>query len=307
MKKALKSFLASALAFLALLNSAGLSAYADFNEYGNHWYYSDDQSFKYWGLTEVNDYGIPVDSQMLSNISFNGATPQNIYKAGITSYAITATVYNVPTTVNVNIALRGDADYNDTMDLYDAIFIASTMIGIQSFSTDFHEFTCDYNTDGSVDLYDVIDMCKTIMQTSISEQIVVEQKRMEYINEVCRLVNIERVNAGLSELTLDASLCTAAQVRAEEIASQDDNISHTRPDGSSCFTVLQEMNIFYYYTGENIAAGYISPAAVVEGWMNSEGHRENILDPNYNKLGVGYCYKEGTYYQNYWSQFFIQD
>lgn len=68
--------------------------------------------------------------------------------------------------------------------------------------------------------------------------------------------------------------------RATEISS---NMSHTRPDGKECFTVLKEMNISYNYAGENIGGGYSSPEAVVKGWMNSEGHRDNILDPYFTK------------------------
>jgi len=105
-----------------------------------------------------------------------------------------------------------------------------------------------------------------------------------YAQEVVRLVNIERENAGLAPLTLDETLCAAAQVRAEEI---DTEFSHTRPDGSSCFTVLKEMGISYRACGENIAKGSPTPERVVQGWMNSAGHRANILNENFTTIGVG--------------------
>ena len=305
MKKIIKSILASSLALMTLFNSAAFGVSAEFSEQGKHWYYSDDQSFKYWGLTDVDDYGIPLSSEVQSNITFDG-TPKNTYKEGVTDYTIVASVYTVPTPVNVKIALRGDADYDSDADLYDAIFVAGTFIGTQEFEDEFHEFTCDYDLDGQITLYDVIELCKIIMQDTISTQITDEKLRLEYVTEVCRLVNVERAKYGLSPLTLDERLCKAAQVRAVECGEMDD-IDHTRPDGSSCFTVLQEMNIDYFYTGENLAAGYQTPAAVVNGWMNSEGHRENILDEYYTKIGIGYYHVDGTYYQNFWSQFFIQD
>lgn len=103
--------------------------------------------------------------------------------------------------------------------------------------------------------------------------------------EVLALVNIERNKEGLKSLTLDTELCKAAQVRANEINTL---FSHTRPDGTSCFTVLDEFNISWNTVGENIAKGQKSPSEVVAAWMNSEGHRKNIMNSNFGKLGVGY-------------------
>lgn len=121
--------------------------------------------------------------------------------------------------------------------------------------------------------------------------------------EILRLVNIERAKEGIAPLTMDNSnLTAAAQLRATELPTL---YSHTRPDGTSCFTALSEFGVTYRYAGENIAAGYPSAAAVVNGWMNSEGHRANIMNPNYKKLGVGYCYSSGTTYGHYWVQMFI--
>ena len=121
----------------------------------------------------------------------------------------------------------------------------------------------------------------------------------EYAQEVVRLVNIERERAGLAKLTMDATLSAAAQVRAQEI---DVSFSHTRPDGTSCFTVLKEFGIGYRACGENIAKGSPSPARVVEGWMNSAGHRVNILNENFTTIGVGvHADAAGTLH---WAQLF---
>lgn len=121
----------------------------------------------------------------------------------------------------------------------------------------------------------------------------------EYAQEVVRLVNIEREKAGLAPLTMDATLSAAAQVRAQEI---DVSFSHTRPDGTSCFTVLKEFGIGYRACGENIAKGSPSPARVVEGWMNSAGHRANILNENFTTIGVGvHADAAGTLH---WAQLF---
>lgn len=121
----------------------------------------------------------------------------------------------------------------------------------------------------------------------------------DFAAEVLRLVNIEREENGLSPLKYDETLQQAAQVRAEELVVYYD---HTRPDGTSCFTVLNDFNIPLSAAGENIAAGYSTPASVVEGWMDSPGHRANILG-NYKYLGVGIAY--GGDYGTYWSQLFV--
>lgn len=107
---------------------------------------------------------------------------------------------------------------------------------------------------------------------------------------VASFVNAARQDAGLSELELDADLCAAAQARAQEIAQ---SFSHTRPDGSSCFTILEEFGISYRATGENIAMGQRTPEEVMDGWMNSSGHRANILNGTFTSIGVGY-YVDGA-------------
>lgn len=121
-----------------------------------------------------------------------------------------------------------------------------------------------------------------------------------FVDEVIRLVNIERNNVGLSSLAKNTTLCQAAQTRANEIISVFD---HVRPDGTSCFTVAEDYKIKWTAIGENIAMGQKTPQEVVNTWMNSQGHRENILNSNYNQIGVGVV-KSGGYY--YWVQLFIR-
>ena len=119
--------------------------------------------------------------------------------------------------------------------------------------------------------------------------------------EVIRLVNEERAEYGLPALTTTDALTAAAAKRAEEISG---DYGHDRPDGSSCFTVLPEFGIRYETAGENIAAGQKTPAQVVRAWMNSEGHRNNILNPDFTQIGVGYTYT-GRGYRHFWAQTFI--
>lgn len=72
------------------------------------------------------------------------------------------------------------------------------------------------------------------------------------------------------------------------VAEMKEAFSHTRPDGTLCFTVFEEQGIEYYSAGENIAIGFYTPESVMDAWMNSEGHRANILDPNFTHIIVGY-------------------
>ncbi len=125
------------------------------------------------------------------------------------------------------------------------------------------------------------------------------EQNLSYEQQVVNLVNAERAKEGLSPLTLNNKVAAAAQVRAKEIVS---SFSHTRPDGSSFTTAIKEQNVSYRRAGENIAWGQKSPEAVVKAWMNSEGHRSNIMNANFTSIGVGYYQVNGV---NYWCQLFI--
>lgn len=126
-----------------------------------------------------------------------------------------------------------------------------------------------------------------------------EQSEHVYVQRVVELVNEERAKAGLSPVTLQKDVTKAAQVRATEIVQ---SFSHTRPNGSSFSTALQEAGVSYRGSGENIAWGQKTPEQVMEGWMNSAGHRTNILNAKYTSIGVGYYQNASGV--NYWTQLF---
>lgn len=117
------------------------------------------------------------------------------------------------------------------------------------------------------------------------------------VKQVLDIVNRERAANGLSALSWHDGLAQAADLRAQECTQ---SFSHTRPNGQSCFTVFPEGS---WASGENIAAGQGSPESVMNSWMNSPGHRANILNPNYNSLGVGMV-STSTGYGIYWVQCF---
>lgn len=120
----------------------------------------------------------------------------------------------------------------------------------------------------------------------------------DFVSQVAQLVNAERAKAGLSPVTLDATLSKAAQVRAKETVSY---FSHTRPNGNTFSSAITEQGISFRGAGENIAYGQKTPQEVMNGWMNSAGHRANILNANFTKIGVGYYQQNGV---NYWTQLF---
>ena len=129
------------------------------------------------------------------------------------------------------------------------------------------------------------------------------QTPQELAAEVVRLVNVERAKEGLPALGTFDSLTKAAEIRAPETAKL---FSHNRPDGSSCFTALDATGASKgaYTSGENIAAGSSTAADVVEQWMNSPGHRANILNKDFTHIGVGYS-KSNSGYGHYWVQMFV--
>ena len=122
--------------------------------------------------------------------------------------------------------------------------------------------------------------------------------RDAYAAEVVALVNAARADHGLAPVAQIPLLDTAAAVRAEEITQV---FSHTRPDGRACQTALDDAGAAWRTCGENIAYGYPDPAAVMDGWMQSDGHRANILNASFDAMGVGVVWEGGTLY---WTQVF---
>lgn len=121
-------------------------------------------------------------------------------------------------------------------------------------------------------------------------------------SDMLKQVNAQRAKNGQSALTLNQTLCASARMRASEIA-KDGCFSHTRPDDSGCFTAIS--GVSYRTAGENIAMGtwgYYGVDEIMDGWMNSEGHRANILNGDFSEVGFGCVVVNGN---GYWVQMFI--
>ena len=116
-------------------------------------------------------------------------------------------------------------------------------------------------------------------------------------HKVYEIVNQERIKAGVKPLRFNDKVYKAAMIRAKECHK---SFSHIRPNGKDCFTALSEAGVKQNYAGENIAVGFSSPKSVMEGWMQSSGHRSNILNPVFTDFGCGVC-NTGE-----WTQFFCK-
>lgn len=122
-------------------------------------------------------------------------------------------------------------------------------------------------------------------------------------SEVVRLVNVERAKQGLQLLTENWQLSRVARYKSADMAKLG-YFSHTSPTYGSPFTMMENFGITFTSAGENIAMGQRSPQEVMNAWMNSPGHRANILSPSFSQIGVGLAQSSSGQY--YWTQMFIR-
>ena len=127
----------------------------------------------------------------------------------------------------------------------------------------------------------------------------IENSVTAYEREVIALVNEYRRANGLSELSYDWELSRVARIKSQDMKDSG-YFAHNSPTYGSPFSMMKNFGIKYRSAAENIARGYATPKTVVDGWMNSSGHRANILNPSFTHIGVGYV-SDG----NYWTQMFI--
>ncbi|MBE7896346.1 CAP domain-containing protein [Paenibacillus polymyxa] len=123
--------------------------------------------------------------------------------------------------------------------------------------------------------------------------------KSQFAAEVVKLVNNERSQKGLKPLTSNAKLTEVALAKAKDM-STNNYFSHTSPTYGSPFDMMKKFGVTYTYAGENIAMGQKTPQEVMKAWMNSQGHRENILKAEYTQIGV-------AYYNGYWVQEFTRN
>lgn len=121
-------------------------------------------------------------------------------------------------------------------------------------------------------------------------------------SEVIELVNAERKKRGLKPLIASIQVSNVARKKSEDM-KVNNYFDHHSPTYGSPFDMLKQFGVSYMAAGENIAAGQRTSQQVMDAWMNSDGHRANILNPSYTHIGVGYV--KGGSYGTYWTQMFI--
>ncbi len=139
----------------------------------------------------------------------------------------------------------------------------------------------------------------TVPETVTPSAPVQESGVSSYEEQVVELVNEQRAKNGLAPLTMNPKLSEVARMKSQDMKDKH-YFSHTSPTYGSPFEMMKQFGITYRTAGENIAMGQRTPEEVVNAWMNSEGHRANILNASFTQIGVGYV-ADG----NYWTQMFI--
>lgn len=184
--------------------------------------------------------------------------------------------------------VKGDANGDGKFTIRDAAFIASCLAQNKAMNS-----AADYDGDGKITIRDAAAIARKLSASVPAE------KSPEQI--ILDIVNAERAKAGVAPLKLNDTMNQAAAVRAKELLTKFD---HTRPDGSSCFTVLAEFGLSFHTCGENIAAGNSTAQATAQQWIDSPPHYENMLDPDFTEMGIGYAYGANSEYRYYWAQIF---
>lgn len=213
----------------------------------------------------------------------------------ITTVLLTLALLLAP--LPVAAATLGDVDGNGRVNTTDArrtLQAAAEKITLDTAA----QKVADINNDNTVNTTDA----RLILQFTVGNIPDLEQPQapaQTKEQEVFALINQYRAENGASALTYRSDVQAAANLRAQELITL---FSHTRPDGTSCFTALNAFGIAYRTAGENIAAGHPDAASVMTGWMNSEGHRANILNTSFTGVAIGIAEQDGYLY---WVQLFV--
>lgn len=230
------------------------------------------------------------------------------------------TILDVINTAYQDISDSDEYDINldGKFDVQDVTYLQLGISGKNQF-TDTQKEIADYNSDGKIDVQDVTKAQMLISEVTVPvkpnpttnpdpepdpEPEPTTSYNREFADRVIELVNIERAKEGLKPLKKDDTLTGLSDIRAKETVTL---FEHKRPNGTKWSTILKENNVSYTNAGENIASGYSTPEDVVNAWMNSEGHRANIMSKTYEKIGVSCYIDNNSKDKYYWAQLFIKD
>ena len=232
---------------------------------------------------------------------------------------------NADFSANAMISL-GDIDGSGSINSADASMIleeysVSSTSGISRF-TNVQKQAADVNKDGTVDASDASDVLNYYGYMSTGGDMLIEYflankpsdssgndssqdtQMQKLLIEMGKAVNKERAAAGLQPLKITPYLMEISAVRADETVKI---FSHTRPDGTSCFTILDDTKVPYYHLGEIIAAGSSTVSGTLEQWRSStQGHWQEIMRSGNTHMGIGVAYEPNSTYGWYWEIFFVE-
>ena len=194
--------------------------------------------------------------------------------------------------------MPGDVNLDGCIDSTDYLLLKRCVLG--TYSLDSAQRLCaDLNKDGSIDEQDYLLLKRMVLgeeqlpqtgsggeQSNASGRDESTAQTDSEVQEILRLVNQQRAQNGLAPLTLSDRLCELATLKAEDMAANN-YFDHTSPTYGTPFEMMKHFGVSYRSAGENIAAGQRTPEEVMNAWMNSSGHRANILSADYTELGVG--------------------
>ncbi|MBQ1433896.1 MAG: serine protease [Ruminococcus sp.] len=195
---------------------------------------------------------------------------------------------------------KGDVNSDGRINVTDIAVTAAHIKGIKAMSSS-QQKLADADGSGRIDVSDIAVIAAHIKGLkSIGSGSGSSSNSDDRGSQLFDLTNRERTSAGLSAYKYSSSLTKAAQIRAKEIAN---TFSHTRPNGSRCFTVLDELGINYYSASENIAGGQSSASEAVSDFMGSQHHHDAIMSTQYTHMGTA-CYYDSGSRTYYWVQLF---
>ena len=164
----------------------------------------------------------------------------------------------------------------------------------------------DMDDDNDIDIFDIIFLKRYLLYDVMpgekpGEVNDAEKQARGYALEIVALVNEQRAAAGVAPVEFNEDLFGASMIRADELTQL---FSHTRPNGESCFEILDGIGYGNRWCAENIAAGSSTPEGVMNQWIKSSGHYQNMIGERYTQIGVGFVYDPDSEYKYYWVQIF---
>lgn len=203
-------------------------------------------------------------------------------------------------------ALRGDLDGSGERDAKDYMMLKRFVLGTYALR-DVERAAADVNGDGDIDAGDYAMLKRAVLgglslesepPASDVQPDAGNDPELDVLTQTLTRVNAEREQQGLQPLVLSAELCVVAYDKSSDMA-QNGYFDHNSPTYGTPAEMLEAYGVQYRSSGENIAAGQQTVSEVMDAWMNSPGHRANILNASYTDMGIGVAY--GGEYGIYWT------